>query len=179
MRLIVVLVALAVAVPAAPARAQGPVSPVCAAPIDGVPTPTDFRVCGQIDQVVPADGSPTLTTTTPVGIGAWVFECRSGLQPATQRLGTITALWWRMLGPQHGEVDGGPVTTATVAVRADVAAAYQSLCPAMGAAVGLNLTVPPPSEAGIWTLDLVVTTTDGAGRRIEWRGRREGLGVNW
>lgn len=174
----ILAVAAGVSLFAVPAGAQN-ISPTCVGPDAGVNAPADFKVCGHLDAISGANVTAEMTTRTLVNVGLWVFECRSGLQPQTQRVGTVYARWWRLLSPQHGQSEQVIVQAPATAPRPDVAAAYAATCPAIGQDVGLNFLVAPPTEAGIWTLDIVVTTSDGAGRCIEWLGRRENILVSW
>lgn len=144
---------------AAPAAAQG-------AAVD------DYRIYGHLDVVQSLDGSTAFTTAMPIVAGLWTFECRSGLQPQTQRVGLFAAHYWRVFG-RFGEVEDGSVTLVQVEERKDVAAAYQRTCPAVGPNVGLLLLVSPPPEPGVWMLQIDAFTTDGAGRLASWSVTQE------
>lgn len=136
------------------------------------PAPSDFRLYGSLDVVVSSDGSSSLSLSRPVILDGWLFECRSGLQPQTQRVGEFSIQYWRIYHHPFGEIYIMPPSSTAVVGRPDVMPVFQSACPAVGGHTGFHLAVPPPPEDGNWTLELVVSTTDGAGRRITWGASR-------
>jgi hypothetical protein len=131
------------------------------------PAASDFQLIGSLDSVVNATtGSRAVFTTNAlVSAGGWIFECRSGLQPQTQRIGVFSATY-RFVGSDT--VIPAGLFPVEIAARQDVAQAYQFECPAVGAHVGFNVNMFPPPVQGQWELKLTVTTTDGAGRPLEW-----------
>lgn len=137
--------------------------------------PGAYRLYGSLDVVIPADGGATFTTVTPVVLAGWVFECRSGLQPQTQRVGEFVAYWSRRLpGSSFGEVQTATLSAVYyVAQRPDVVLVYRNTCPAVGPNVGFLVMATPPDEPADWTLNLGVTTVDGAGNRIWWEAHKE------
>jgi len=132
----------------APLHAQSPSSALAL-----TPAPPDFYIDGYIDrvEVVPGSGRVVLL--------GWAFECRSGLQPATQRLGAFSV---HFTAPGQSNVIPATMTIG-IGERPDVAAVYEPYCPAVGQHVCYAITVPAPS-AGVWTARLSWVTWDGAGR---------------
>ncbi len=136
------------------------------------PAPADFVVVGSLDVVIDGvNGGDQPTTSDPVIVAGWTFECRSGLQPKTQRLGEIHAFYKSIDKPAEDPVEVKASLLLTVA-RPDVAAVYQPYCPAVGANVGFVAVIPPPPAFGTWTLQLVVSATDSADRVATWTGLR-------
>src|SRR5262245_6705700 len=119
--------------------------------------PEPFEVRGALDLIVAIDGTPAddplgshLTTSDPLWLTGWTVECRSGLQPQTQRLGQFSAYWTRRSGPLE-EVQRSTILAAPIIVeRQDVAKALSPSCSAVGPHVGYWILVTPPSEWGIW-----------------------------
>jgi hypothetical protein len=141
------------------ARAQTPLTPA----------PSDYQLIGSLDRVANATtGTGSFTTNALVSTGGWIFECRSGLQPQTQRIGTFSAEYRRILNDGTDIVIPAGVMAVEIAAREDVAKAYQFDCPAIGPHVGFNLSIFPPPVQGQWELKLIVTTADGAGRPLLW-----------
>ncbi len=136
--------------------------------------PGAFAVEGSLDLVVALDGSvatadPTtshLSRSQQIWIAGWAFECRSGLQPQTQRIGQFNVTFTRTRG-SFGEMQQSIVSTPVVVARADVVAARQGDCPSVGPNVGFWALVTPPDDWGPWTMNLEISTTDGAGH-IAW-----------
>lgn len=134
--------------------------------------PCTFAIDGALDLVVSstgvpatADSSSPLSTSQPFWISGWALERLSGLQPQSQRVGQFY-VWFTRTRGVFGEVEFGTVSMPIVVVRQDVAPAYQGICPAVGPNVGYWAMVTPPSEGGLWTLNLSVMTTDGAGKVV-------------
>lgn len=160
-----ILVVLALVASASIARAQSPTE---------LPAPDDFKVYGSLDIVMPVDASDTFTTAKSVIMAGWVFECRSGLQPQTQRVGQFSAYWSRRLGDSRfGEVQWADISAVYVAQRPDVPIARRDTCPSVGQNVGFYVVAAPPDEQADWTLNLAVTTFDGAGHSTGWQGRAD------
>lgn len=124
------------------------------------PAPADYALIGALD--VPVEN--LTTTRANFRVSGWIFECRSGLQPFTQRLGNVTLRFFRggtSFFPPKYDVEGN-------IMRADVPPYFTPQCPSVGPYVGFNVTMPtyalPPQ--GTWELQLWWWTTDGAGRVI-------------
>lgn len=120
----------------------------------------DFKLLTNVDYPN-ADGTAFISRSQPLTIGGWVFECRSGLVPVMQRVGS-TAVNFSAFGITHVPRD----FYITVGVREDVKAAFNAECPAVGAHTGFSITLtdlPPP---GVWNLQVAWATWDGAGRII-------------
>jgi hypothetical protein len=127
------------------------------------PAPSDYWVYGNID---------TVTVGPTVAIGGWAFECRSGLQPGAQRQGAISFRWWRIVQPPFGESYEAPILAQTIPDRPDVRNVFISACPALGQNIGMNVLIDPPPENGTWHLSWTVTTTDSAGRMVDYTSDR-------
>lgn len=165
MRLLLIVVALA---SASTAYAQSPTSLA----------PDAFTVYGSLDVVISGNGSASLSLDQPLILAGWAFECRSGLQPQTQRVGTFSVAYMRVYRPRFGEIESASISGPWVNVRPDVALARNGMCPSVGDNTGFVLVASPPSEAGYWTMVLNVATTDGAGHRVDWEVRRD-IFVAW
>lgn len=139
-----------------------------AVPAQAQMTPADYRLLGSLDIVVDsATGSQdTFTVGTPIWYSGWNGECRSGLQPQTQRVGTFSIRYSRV--DRIGAPQKPPVLAPFTVQRPDAAAALTGDCPAIGPNIGYWLLAPGPTEAGDWYVSLFVTTTDGAGRQAIW-----------
>jgi hypothetical protein len=151
MKRILVAVAL-VLLFAVPGGAQTPASP-------------DFYLRGYVDMVISATGSTTLSRNAGqlVSVG-WLFECRSGLQPVTQRVGAAVVYYTNDAGERFTPTHFQIITT----VRPDVEAYWQRIgaCPAIGPNVGFAAYADAPGP-GFWIMHVTVATWDGAGRTIQ------------
>lgn len=90
----------------------------------------------------------------------WAFECRSGLQPVTQRIGDVTVGFFQ---PGRGTVLANYQVFGSWE-RPDVAAAFRGACPAIGPYVGYGMGIANVPPAGVWTVTVAWATQDGAGR---------------
>jgi len=139
------LVAAVVIVTVTPAAAQ------IALPRD---PPADFWIASYVDRAVVMDDGRVL-------LQGWSFDCRTGLQPATQRIGSVTVHYSAPGGqryiPDTFQLWGG-------GERPDVASVYAPHCPSVGPFVGYGIiaTAPP---AGVWTVTVSWVAFDGAGRQ--------------
>jgi hypothetical protein len=130
--------------------------PVSAQPNDG--GAPNFKVVTHIDW--PQEGA--VVSRTELHVAGWVHECGSGLQPVTQRIGSVSLRFYNAITGNHI-----PSFTLHGSLnRPDVAAAYTPSCPAIGPYVGYALTLPPGQAPppGFWRVDVSWATTDGAGR---------------
>ena len=140
-------------------------------PADAASTPPPFEIRASLDLVQSADGG-TITTTTPVILAGTAFECRSGLQPQTERLGTFEVYWTRVYMPHFGEIEPGTITYLAAVSRLDVQAAAVSSCPSVGTTEGFVLVVTTPTEPGTWTLGLGIAATNTDGTSARWDNRQ-------
>lgn len=127
------------------------------------PAPPDYVLIGALDLPV----QNLVTTRADFRVAGWIFECRSGLQPFTQRVGTVTMRFYQpgtdtSVFPASYEVDGN-------IPRADVPPYFAAQCPAVGPYVGYNLKIATTSlpPRGTWDVQLWWFTTDGAGRTVQ------------
>lgn len=116
--------------------------------------PPDFYVLSSVDW---ANYFPTPTPV--VVISGWTFECRSGLQPTTQRQGTVGIAYY----PINNATPVLPNFKVETLQRTDVAAAFTASCPALGPSVGFWITATPPPP-GKYVVFVSWLTWDGAGR---------------
>lgn len=136
-----------------PAYAQAPPPPV--------PAPPDFQIYGYLD----APAANAVISRSAFEMAGWVLECRSGLQPVSQRVGNVTV---NFVSAKDLSVRFVPaaIVPAFSLERPDVARAYEPACHAVGAHVGYWISIPsqnmPPP--GDWILQITWITFDGAGR---------------
>ena len=133
----------------APATAQAPPAP-----------PADFQLIGSLDIAVALGSDPH-----PVVGAGWIFDCRSGLRPVLERVGSVSM---KMV---HNP-DGVPVFPSvrvepSPMPRTDVLAAYSSKCPSMGAYTGYFVIADMPPPPGWYTVTIAWATWDGTGRQIK------------
>lgn len=139
--------------------------------------PSDFKVFGSLDLVVDsATGSQeTFTVGTPIWYTGWAGECRSGLQPQTQRVGRFAVQYARVVPGAPPEKPAEPPTPPVLPVftvqRPDAAAVVSGQCPAIGPHIGYWVLAPAPPEPGDWYLWFLVITTDGAGREASFESQ--------
>ena len=128
------------------------VAPASAQPAPPADLPRDYLIAGYLDRAVVSDGRALLQ--------GWVFECRSGLQPVSQRVGSVSV---------HYAAPGRePFIPRTIALaageRPDVAAVYQPFCPSVGNRTGYAIVTEAP-PAGTWTARVAWVTFDGRDRQ--------------
>lgn len=122
----------------------------------------DYKILSHID-------SPTRDTfvvqdsknSARLVIGGWGFECRSGLQPFTQRVGDYGVFF-------RNVATGEDIMPDTVRVyngaRPDVGRAFASLCPAVGDWTGYSTVVTGLPKPGNYWMYALWATFDGKGR---------------
>jgi hypothetical protein len=130
---------------------------------DPTVAPADFSIKLAVDY--PAANAVVSRKAMAYGFAAagWVFECRSGLQPLTERVGSLSVWWGEPGGREYHPQDFGLYGFLH---RPDVAKAYASACPSVGDYTGFAIWVsdlPPPGE---WDLRVGIATWDGARRVI-------------
>lgn len=119
--------------------------------------PADYGLLGYVDY--PREDQ--VLRRSEFYVMGWMFECRSGLQPFTQRIGDITIGFF---APGQGNKLPGRLEVFGGWERPDVAAAFSGACPSVGKFVGYGLGVTGLPPAGTWTLTVSWITWDGAGR---------------
>jgi hypothetical protein len=121
------------------------------------PGPDGFQIFTYLDTV----GGPVISRGAGKMVAqGWAFECRSGLQPVTQRIGSLAVAYSDGIRTVAPERFGVPVAI----VRPDVARAYGAYCPAVGSVVGFAVMADPP-PIGVWMVKIAWVTWDGSGRQ--------------
>lgn len=125
----------------------------------------DFFVTAHVDVPNMANGIPLISKADgPLVVGGWAFECRSGLQPATQRTGDLAV---SLMDVNTGAQPSYTVRTVT-GDRADVGRYFRFFCPALGNTAGFSLLVDltnvPP---GMYKFSVLADAFDYAGR-LAW-----------
>lgn len=118
----------------------------------------EFRVHAHID--LPAAMEFVYPSKGPLVIHGWAFECQSGLQPQTERAGTIGVTFVNTTSGEEYTPRLGSVHLFNGS-RPDVGRAFQAACPALGSNAGYALVVddlPPP---GPWQIRVFVGTFNG------------------
>lgn len=125
-----------------------------------------YKLIGYLD--LPAENA-IVSRTKPMTAAGWVFECKSGLQPLSQRVGAMavafTATGGSLFVPKT-------FTLTPIVGRPDVQLAFGSLCPAVGPWTGYGVKVEDMPPAGAWTLIVSWTTWDGKGVPTSHEQRR-------
>lgn len=135
-----------------PSMVPKPVTP----PTPPAPQVGDFTLKGTIDWAQQIEQQ--------IVISGWQFECRSGLQAITQRLGLFGAQYKDTV---HGTLFSPTTFQMSTVERPDVAAAFTTSCPAVGSFVGYGVFTDTPPYPSVWELHIVFRTTDGAGRPLQ------------
>jgi hypothetical protein len=121
--------------------------------------PTDFVLYGSLDVVIVLNQG-----AHPVIASGWIFDCRSGLRPVLERVGSVSMLMVRD-GDQSAFFPNVRVEAATA--RPDVLAAYGAACPSMGQETGYTLIADIPPPSGGYVVYVAWATWDGAGHAIQ------------
>lgn len=123
----------------------------------------DFAIHAHID--LPREFA-LVPRAQPLVIHGWAFECRSGLQPSTQRVGDIAV---RFVSVQNQRVSFTPKVGSVTLLntfRPDVGLAFGFACQSVGSAAGYALIVTDLPPRGSWHLEVLIDTFDGRGRVI-------------
>jgi hypothetical protein len=123
--------------------------------------PADFRLEGSLDVAQPSGSQ--------IALGGWIFDCRSGLQPITERVGSVSVAFYPDSG--FGGASFGPLVPVHYQVlggfqRDDVLAGKGAACPSMGNRVGYWIFVSDTLPAGRYTVHVAWVTWDGAQRQV-------------
>jgi hypothetical protein len=129
-------------------------------PADLLPAHPDFKIMMNVDSPVVMQ---YVSRSQPLVIGGWTFECLSGLQPSTQRVGDIAVRFQNV----NTGAEFLPVTVKLYnGVRSDVGLAFSGACPAVGSYTGFSLVVTGLPPANMYQMTVLVDTWDGAGRPL-------------
>jgi hypothetical protein len=117
--------------------------------------PPDFWIASYVDIA-------TATTGGRAVLQGWAFDCRTGLQPFTQRPGTLML---HFAAPGRASFVPSSFTIWGGGERPDVAAVYQPQhCPSVGSFTGFAIVSDAP-PAGTWRAVVSWVAFDGAGRQ--------------